>query len=231
LFRDEVLRHEMLYFDQILSQRRSDGSYNITDGNVRMKDYKPPSSAVQRLNNCIMDESRLQRRTSSSPCHFGSAKQSKKHHVRSKNKRDQANRKLIEKAKLSSRKMMRKFAIFCKSLSRKLERKISAAIANMHFLLEEGVSSSQHGRSAGQEVERHNQIGNAAASNNNNMMETSKNNTTERRRRVESHLAPLQICLAGKSSWLKKKTQYISSTTIAKAKDSIRNRKKAPFIV
>jgi len=221
LFRDEVVQQEMRYFDRVLHDDNGVGGcgYNLPA-------YKPSFGAEKtvdsRTNNITEKQSPCSsnRRwfdTSSFPTshHLRPTKQPKRH-VRSRNIRQQTNRRLIQKAKLSTRQAMRKLAEIGKSCSKKLDsisnaihQKIIVAMASMHSLLGNGVS-----RSFGvSQRERGSAI-------------TSNNNVNSRR----SPPPPPPISFTGASSWIKNRTQSISSKAIAKAKDSIRNRN-VSFIV
>ena len=137
---------------------------------------------------------------------------SKKHHVRSRNRRNQENHKLIQKAKHSSRKVMKKLAGLGKRCTRKwglvansIHYKITMAVANMHSLLTEDIG--QHSRrSTG---------GNATAKSNDNK----QNKSGEQSSRTS--LAVSMDCFTDTSLWLKKRTQTISSKAITKAKSAI----------
>ena len=232
LFRDEVVQQELRYFNRVLRADNGVGGcgYNLPA-------YKPSfggERVVERSNNNDMNQKSKYCGPNSrsdiaflptSNQHCRSAKQPKHHVVRSRNIRQQTNRKLLQKAKLSSRKVMRKLSKIGKSCSKKwdlvankIHHKILEAVASMNSLLENNgvVDTSQQSsrRSFGQVVSQH-QRGCAACD-----VQTDGNNS----RRGAQPRAPPQICFTGASLWFKNRTQSISSKAIAKAKDSIRKR-------
>lgn len=233
LFRDEVVQQEMRYFDQVLRADNGVGGcgYNLPA-------YKPSFGAekvvVEKSNNNIPQKPshyspNRRSDTSSFPTshHRRQAKQSTRH-VRSRNIRQQTNRRLIQKAKLSSRRVMRKLAGIGKSCSKKLDlvanaiyQKVIVAMASMTSLLENGVAASHPRRSVGQEVSQHQR----ESATSNNSVQTDGDNS-----RGTQPVAPPPISFTGASSWIRNRTQRISAKAVAKAKDSIRNRN-VSFIV
>lgn len=211
LFRDEVIQQEMRYFDQVLhdadngiggiSSRSSGSGRNITtssrkENNEMQQQHQPQQHSLEQRKR--------------SPYHT-SRYQSKKHHVRSRNKRNQENQKLIQKAKHSSRKVMKKLAGLGKQFTRKwgfvantIHSKITMAVANMHSLLTDDI---------GHYSRRSTYDGNATAK-----PFTIKKSDEQTSR---TSLAVSKDCFTDTSLWLKKRTQTISSKAITKAKSAI----------
>lgn len=240
LFRDEVVQQEMRYFDQVLR-----GTDNKVGGcGYDLPAYKP-SFGGRAEEGSKHNMSSQKQRQSSSPYRSNTSSlrtsrqqllRSTKRHVRSRNIRQQTNRKLLLKAKVSSRRIMRKLSSIGQTCSKKwgvvtnaIHQRILLSIANMNSLLENNGASSRECRqrsSFGQVVAR-SQHQRESATSHHNAVHT-KNVDSSRRGgalpRVQSKL------FTDKTTWLKNTTESISSKAIAKAKDSIRNRK-ASFIV
>ena len=237
LFRDEVVQQEMRYFDEVLRGVGGCG-YNLPA-------YKPSFGVGvegSNLNNKSQKQRQINspKRSSSSPAptshqHHRPAKQSNNRHVRSRNIRQQTNRKLLLRARISSRRVMRKLSGIGKTCSKKWDKvanaihhRILEAMASMNALLEDnGVSTAtQQRRSFGAVVVRSQHQRERSTSNNDNRGRTdhgdSSNNGTGTLTGIPK--VPPQM-FRGTTTWFKNRTERISSMAIAKAKDSIRNRK------
>eukprot|EP00984_Skeletonema_dohrnii_P019670 scaffold9463_cov136-Skeletonema_dohrnii-CCMP3373.AAC.2 len=235
LFRDEVVQQEMRYFDQVLR-----GDKGVGGCGYNLPVYKP--SFGKRVEGTKHNISIQKQRQSSSPNrsntssfptshHRRPAKQSKRH-VRSRNIRQQTNRKLLH----TSRRVIRKLSAMGKRFSKKwgvvatsIHHKILVAMASMNSLLENnngGSSTRQQSRSFGQAVARSQHQSGSSTSNQNEVLTDNGDNSNNRGAlpRVP------QLLITGPATWFKNRTQSISAKAIAKAKDSIRNRN-VSFIV
>lgn len=214
LFRDEVIHQEMRYFDQVLH-----GADNGLGGISSGRSGRNSTTISRKENNVVQQQLRQHHNPEQrkrSPYHT-SRYQSKTHHVRSRNKRNRENHKLIQKAKHSSRKVMRKLAGLGKRCTRKwglvantIHYKITMAVANMHSLLTYDIGHHS----------RRSTDGNATTktSNENKQPFTIKKSDEQSSR---ASLAVPNVCFTDTSLWLKKRTQTISSKAITKAKSAI----------
>ncbi len=238
LFRDEVVQQEMRYFDQVLR-----GAENKVGGcGYNLPAYKPSFGGRVEEGSKHNMSSQKQRQSSSpyrsNTSSLRTSKQqllrSTKRHVRSRNIRQQTNRKLLLKAKVSSRRIMRKLSNIGQTCSQKwgmvtnaIHQKILLSIASMNSLLENNGASSrewQQTRSFGQVVARSkHQMGSSSIP---NAAQTNRSNSSSRGAlpRVQQQL------FTDTTTWFKNRTESISSKAIAKARDSVRNRK-VSFIV
>jgi len=235
LFRDEVVQQEMRYFDQVLR-----GDKGVGGCGYNLPVYKP--SFGTRVEGTKHNISSQKQRQSSSPNrsntssfptshHRRPAKHSNRH-VRSRNIRQQTNRKLLH----TSRRVMRKLSGMGKRCSKKwgvvataIHHKILVAMASMNSLLENnsgGSSTRQQSRSFGQAVARSQHQSGSSTSNQNEVLTDNGDNSNNR---GALPTVP-QLLFTGPATWFKNRTQSISSKAIAKAKDSIRNRN-VSFIV
>jgi hypothetical protein len=195
----------MRYFDQVL-HGSDNGLGGISSGR---------SGSGRKENNVVQQQHNPEQRKRS-PYHINRY-QSKKHHVRSRNRRNQENHKLIQKAKHSSRRVMKKLAGLGKRCTRKwglvantIHYKITMAVANMHSLLTGDIG--HHSR-------RSTDDGNTATKSNEN-----KQHCTNKKSDEQSSRTRLEVpkdCFTDISLWLKKRTQTISSKAITKAKSAI----------
>ena len=215
LFRDEVIQQEMRYFDQVL-HGANNGLGGISSG---------PSgrniTASSRKENNVMQQQQQQEQQHNleqrkrSPYH--TSRYQSKHHVRSKNRRNQENQKLIQKAEHSSRKVMRKLAGLGKRCTRKwglvantIHYKITMAVANMHSLLTYDIGHHS----------RRSTNGNATTKSNNDNKQPCTNKKSDEQSSRTSLAVP-NDCFKDTSLWLKKRTQTISSKAFTKAKSAI----------
>ena len=244
LFREEVVQQEMRYFDEVL---RADDKVGGCGYNLPA--YKPSFFGERVKEGSKHNNSSLKQRQSSSPNrsntsslpksyprHQQQQQRSKKRHVRSRNIRQQTNRKLLLKAKVSSRRIMRKLSGIGQTCSKKwdavanaIHHRILLSIASMNSLLENsGVSNSDYRqrRSFRQEVVVRRQHRESSTSHHNVVQTNHGDNSSNRGIQPR---APPQLFM-DTTTWLKNRTESISSKAIAKAKDSIRNRN-VSFIV
>ena len=212
LFRDEVVQQEMRYFDSVLradnngvggcgynlppynpTLRFGDGQSNVrvsSKNNSRETQKQSASSPYRSTPSTVPASNRQHRTPNRSRCH-----------VRSRNTRRQTNRRLIQKAKLSSRRVMKKLSGIGKRVTNAIHNQILVAVANMTSLLENNNGSSSFG-------------GDNAASSNNN-----------RRRRVPERASLSQnYYIDNISLWIKNRTQNISSRAVVTARQTLRNR-------
>lgn len=235
LFRDEVVQQEMRYFDEVLR-----GADNKVGGfGYNLPAYKPTFGKRVEEGSKQNNSSQKQRQssspyrsnTSSLPASHQHQQRPKKRHVRSRNMRQQTNRKLLLKAKVYSRRIMRKLSGIGRTCSQKwgvvtnaIHQKILLSIASMNSLLENNGASGRDCRqrsSFGEAVAR-SQHQRESSTSNHNAVHTNNVNSSSSRGGLPR--VPPQLFM-DTTTWFKNRTESISSKAIAKAKDSIRNRK------
>ena len=249
LFRDEVVQQEMRYFDQVLRDNNGAGGcgYNLPA-------YKP-SFGVSVEGSNHNDSSQKQRqsnspkRSNTSPVpklqnqiHHRQSKQSNRH-VRSRNIRQNTNRKLLLRAKITSRRVMRKLSGIGKTCSKKWDKvanaihhRILEAMASMNSLLEDDDAAAagcrQRSAFAQRVVNSQVQRNQTNATSIGNVNRTDHGNSSNKNTGIlpGTKRAPPRQIFTGTTTWLKKRTEIISSKAIAKAKDSIRNRKESLIV-
>ncbi len=214
LFRDEVIQQEMRYFDQVLH-----GADNGLGGISSGRSGRNITTSSRKENNVVQQQQRQHHNPEQrkrSPYH--TSRYQSKHHVRSRNRRNQENHELIKKAKHSSRKVMRKLAGLGKRCTKQwglvantIHYKITMAVANMHSLLTEDIG--QHSR-------RSTDDGNATTKTSNDNKQPCTNKKSDKQSSRASLAVP-NVCFTDTSLWLKKRTQTISSKAITKAKSAI----------
>ncbi len=239
LFRDEVVQQEMRYFDEVLRADNKVGGcgYNLPAYKPSFSGSKHNNSSVKQRQSSSPNRSNTSSLSKSDPRHQHQQQRSKKRHVRSRNIRQQTNRKLLLKAKVSSRRIMRKLSGIGQTCSKKwdavanvIHQRILLSIASMNSLLENsGVSSSgyRQRRSFRQEVVVRRQHQRESSLSHHNVVQTNDGDNSSSRG-ILPRASP-QLFM-DTTTWLKNRTESISSKAIAKAKDSIRNRK-VSFIV
>lgn len=239
----------MRYFDQLLRDNNGVGGcgYNLPA-------YKP-SFGVRDEGSNHNDSSQKQRqscpkRSNTSPApkshiqHYHRPAKQSNRHVRSRNVRQNTNRKLLLLAKITSRRVMRKLSGIGKTCSKKWDKvanaihhRILEAMASMNSLLEDNAGSAA---AAAAGCRQRSAFAQGVVNSQNQRNATSNDNAARTYHGDGSNSstgilagttrAPPRQIFTGTTTWLKKRTENISSKAIAKAKDSIRNRK-VSFIV